>query len=323
MVRAFAVSAVLLIGSLAASGQPAPLQENVTVTAAKSREVFAGFAKAFVRPAPMTGKLVRWETGICPLAVGQAPALTGFVTARVKAIAAAAGAPVNGSKSCTPNIEIVFTSAPQDLLDNIRKHDPDYLGYAETSALREKLATVIHPIQAWYETETIDLNGMRRVDSARRLGAGATMTNFTAFAMPYTSAANRDPIYFPDATYARVTGNHISDGVHSGFHHIVIAVDSGKLAGKDFVPLADYITLLALTQPGSLDICQQLPSVVNLMAPDCDQRVGGITAADLAYLSGLYKMGADKSLIFQQGDIVDRMKERLEPPGPVAARDNQ
>jgi hypothetical protein len=29
----------------------------------------------------------------------------------------------------------------------------------------------------------------------------------------------------------------------------------------------------------------------------------------LAYLHGLYKMGSDKSLLFQQNDIADRMKE--------------
>ena len=80
--------------------------------------------------------------------MGQQPQFTAFVTARVKVIAAAVGAPVSDLKSCTPNIEIVFTTTPQDLLDKIRKEDPDYLGYAETSALREKLATVTHPVEA-------------------------------------------------------------------------------------------------------------------------------------------------------------------------------
>ncbi|HEV2224670.1 MAG TPA: hypothetical protein VGR84_16890 [Candidatus Acidoferrales bacterium] len=67
------------------------------------------------------------------------------------------GAPVSDMKSCTPNIEIVFTTAPQVLLDGIRKDDPDYLGYATTSDQRDALATVSRPVQAWYTTETIDL----------------------------------------------------------------------------------------------------------------------------------------------------------------------
>jgi len=314
MVRVSAIAAALTVSILAALAQtpPGAPQEDVTVTATKSREVLDKFAKAFTAPTKLTGKIARWETAICPAATGQKPAFTAFITARVKAIAVAVGAPVSALESCTPNIQIIFTTAPQELLDQVRKDDPDYLGYAETSALREKLATVSRPIQAWYETATIDLDGNRRVDSARRMGTGIAMSNFTGFAMPSSSGVNRDPIYLPDATYARVTGNHINDGTRSGFNHIVIVVDTKKLAGHDFVPLADYIAMLALTQLSSLDTCQQLPSVVNILAPDCDGKVGGITAVDLAYLNGLYRMASDKSLLFQQNDIADRMKVALD-----------
>jgi len=312
VVRAFAFCALLMTAIPAALAQPAPLpQENITVTAIQLREMVEKFAKTFITPTKLTGKIARWDNGICPVAVGQSPQSTAFVTARVKAIAAAAGAPVSDSASCTPNIEIVFTSAPQDLLDNIRKNDPDYLGYAESSSQRKKLATIAHPIQAWYETETVDLRGTRRVDSGRRLGTGSVMSNFTRM--------NRDPIDLPDATYARTTGNHINDGTHSAFHHVIIAVDTKKLAGQNFIALADYIALLALAQLDSLDACQKLPSVVNMTAPDCDHRVDGMTQYDLAYLQALYGMSADKSLIFQQGDLTGRMEAALKrKPAPAA-----
>jgi hypothetical protein len=313
-IRYFAILPFLLASS-PAMAQPAALpQENVTVTATKSREMLDKFAKAFITTTKLTGKIARWETAICPTAVGQPPAFTAFVTARVKVIAAAVGAPVSALKSCTPNIEIVFTTAPQELLDRVRKDDPDYLGYAETSAKREALATVTRPVQAWYTTETIDLDGVHRMDSARKLGNGITMSRFSAFAMPSTLTANRDPIDLPYATYAHVTGNRINDGARSGFNHIIIIVDSKKLAGQSFISLADYIAMLALTQLNSLDACQQLSSIVNMMAPDCDQKVDGITATDIAYLRGLYKMDADKSLLFQQNNIADVMEETVGSP---------
>jgi len=312
MVRIFALPAAFLVSILPALAQPTPPpQENITVTAAQLHEMIDKFAKTFMTPTKLTEKIARWDIGICPVAVGQSAQSISFVTARVKAIAAAAGAPVSDSASCKPNIEIVFTSAPQDLLDNIRKNDPDYLGYAESSSQREKLATVAHPIQAWYETETVDLRGTRRVDSGRRLGTGSVMSNFTRM--------NRDPIDLPDATYARTTGNHINDGTHSAFHHVIIAVDTKKLAGQNFIALADYIALLALAQLDSLDACQKLPSVVNMTAPDCDHRVDGMTQYDLAYLQALYGISADKSLIFQQGDITGRMEAALKrKPAPAA-----
>jgi len=300
--------AVMLVASAQA---PAPSPERVTVTAAKSRATIDKFAKAFSTPTRLAEKIARWESGICPVTVGQPPAVASLITDRVKDIAASVGAPVNSNEACTPNIQIVFTTTPQALLDDVRAHDPDYLGYVEGSAARERLATFSRPLQAWYMTETVDLDGRKQIDSSRRLGGGTAMANVTAFAMPFSMGVNRDPISLPYATYARVTGNHINNGVRSGFNHVLIVVDSGQLEGRGLNPLGDYIAMLALTQLSSLDVCQKLPSIVNMMAPDCDQAMEGMTVMDLAYLRGLYKMDADKDLLRQQNEIADRMQGAL------------
>jgi hypothetical protein len=237
-VRILAASTALTISTLAAAAQALSglPTENVTVTAAKSREALDKFAKAFTTPTKLTGKIARWETAVCPSVVGQKPAFTVFIAERVKAIAAATGAPVNTNSTCTPNIQIIFTTTPQQLLDQIRKDDPDYLGYATTSAQREALATITRPVQSWYTTETIDLDGVHRMDGGRKLGNGITMSNFSAFAMPSSSGVNRDPIDLPYATYARVTGNHINDGARTGLNHVIIVIDSTKLAGQKVMP---------------------------------------------------------------------------------------
>ena len=306
LVRLFAIATMLTAWSFAATAQaPAP-PEDVTVTATKLRDMLDTFVKSSVAPTKLTGKIARWEKGICPLVVGQSPVVATMVTQQVKAVATAVGAPVDASPSCTPNIEIVFSTTPQALVDNIKKDDPDYLGYATTSAQREALATISRPVQAWYETETVDLDGMRRVDSARRL-EGITMSNFTAFSMPSTGRGHHDPIDLPDATYARVTGNHINGGAHSAFHHVIVVIDSNKLAGQKLGPVADYIAMLALTQLNSPDACQQLPSITNNFASGCERKADSITTVDAAYLRGLYKMDADKSLIYQQNDIAALM----------------
>jgi hypothetical protein len=139
---------------------------------------------------------------------------------------------------------------------------------------------------------------------------GSVMQNFTG--------TNREAIDLPDATYARTTGNHINDGARSAFRHIIVAIDTKRVAGQNFDSLADYIAMLSLAQLNSLDACQQLPSVVNMTAPDCDHRVDGMTQYDLAYLQALYGTGADKSLVFQQGDIADRMEAALRRIPPAA-----
>lgn len=280
--------------------------QGVAVTAPRSREAIENFVAAFATPTHMTGKIARWESGICPLTVGQQPAVTKFVTQRIKEVAALVGVPVDASPSCAPNIDIVFTKIPQELLDNIRKHQPDYLGYATSAAEMEKLATVTRPLQAWYATQTKDRQGLSRIDKAMRNGEGAPMSCFTCVGRGGPTE------YLPDANYLAVTGDRISDGVRSAFYHVVIVADINRLSGYEAGPLADYIAMLALTQLNSLDTCQSLPSVENMLAKGCESKTGALTANDIAYLRGLYKMSPDRiSLISQKSDIADRMNQSL------------
>jgi hypothetical protein len=293
-------------GTAQPSVNPSRSAESPTATGTRSREALEKFVASFATPTRMTGKIARWEDGICPLAVGQQPAVTKFVTQRVRDVAGSVGAPVNASQSCTPNIEIVFTKIPQELLDNVREHQPEYLGYAQNGAQREKLATISRPVQAWYTTQTKDRKGMKRIDSARRLGEGIALPSFTGL------TRGAPPEYLPDATYASVTGNHISDGVRSAFYHIVIVADINQLGAYEAGPLADYIALLALTQLNSLDTCQQLPSIENMLAKGCGAKAGVLTENDTAYLRGLYKMSPDRNLLAtQKNEIADRMKAAL------------
>jgi len=269
-----------------------------STSATKSREVLGKFTKAFATPTIILGKIARWERRICPVVVGQNPHFTAFIMQRVKYVALAAGAPVITDASCKPNIEIVFTTTPQALLDNVRKNDPVYLGYATTIAQQVALAAVTRPIQAWYTTETIDLNGARSLDNGRSLGEGIEIFR-----------KSQNPIFVSKVT--RSNGNRINDGVHSGFNHILIVIDTAKLGGEKIVPLADYISMLALTQPSAPDACQELPSVVNLLAQNCRDVADGLTQFDLAYLQGLYKMAADRSMILQRNEIADAMTDIL------------
>jgi hypothetical protein len=311
IVRAATISILLMASSMYASAETAAPSESVTVTATKSREAFHNFTRTFATPTVNTGKIARWERRVCPVVVGQNPHFTTFIMQRVKYIAQAAGAPFNTGTSCTPNIEIVFTTTPQTLLDNVRKNDPEYLGYATSSAQQDALSNVTRPIQAWYTTETVGLNGRSWVDSGRSVGAGITMKNFTASAMADGGAASGDTISIASAHFAQSSGSRINDGIHSGFNHILIVIDTAKLAGQKIVPLADYISMLALTQLNSLDACQPLSSIVNIMAAKCDHATDGLTQYDLAYLQGVYKMQAGRSWILQRNEIGDDMTDAL------------
>jgi len=295
-VRAFTVCVLLMAGGVQASAETPT--ENVTVSATKLRKVFHEFLNTFVTPTPIGGKIARWERHVCPVVVGQTPGANAFIRQRVRYVAQVVGARIDPAPDCMPNIEIVFTTTPQALLDNVHKRAVVYLGYADSSAQLEKLATVTRPIQAWYTTETQDANGLRRIDSGWHPGVVMSFDGST-------------PLFDMPPTYA-ASSSRIRDGMDSGFNHILIVIDSSKMVGQKMVPLADYIAMLALTQLNSLDACQQhQPSIVNLMAAGCDHAEDGLTAFDLAYLQGLYNMKTSRGLVFQRNDITSVMADRL------------
>jgi hypothetical protein len=289
----FALAALLLAGGPQATAETAAPTESVTVSATRMREIFQKFLRDFVAPTPITGKIARWERRLCPLVVGQNSHSNEFIAQRIKYVALAAGAPVNTDTSCTPNIEVVFTTTPQVLMDNVRHRDVFWLGYAQSNAQLDRLAKVTRPVQAWYMTESMDANGHRFTDS------------------DILAQKNGDGMFEPN--HYGVTGSRINDGLKTGFGHVLIVIDSTKMAGQNIVPLADYISMLALTQVNSLETCQQLTSIVNMLATNCGHTEAGLTQFDMAYLHGLYLMSAGRGLMFQRNDIAAMMADSLMP----------
>jgi hypothetical protein len=66
-------------------------------------------------------------------------------------------------------------------------------------------------------------------------------------------------------------------------------VDTGQLSA-----IADYVAMLVLADPKTLDHCQVLPSITDLFAGPCAGRPEptGLTRSDLAYLRSLYTAGS-------------------------------
>lgn len=265
--------------------------ESVTVTAQKvvPSEVINQFIDSFAQPTTVLGKLSRWETPICPVAVGLRPTAVRFILNRLRSTAAKVGAPIDSKPDCRANIEIVFTTAPQDLLRNIRKEHAVYLGYASNSTESDRLAIITRPIQAWYTTATQGLNGQPKIDSSRTDGLG-----------------DRDDLQFAMGGMGSVTGFRLRDGRKSTLYHAIIAIDPNKLADREIGSIADYVTFLALSQLETLNHCQPLASIMNMLVPDCPTATQ-MTPNDIAFLRGLYSMPLDGNLRMQTDGIRYRM----------------
>jgi len=313
--RTFVLLLLAAGGRALAQDAPKPVPtENVTVTGIKDvDQAVTKFVGSMTVPTRTADKIARWKQGICPLTAGLRPEAVKFVTKRIRDIAAQAGAPVNDRDDCKPNIEIVFTTTPQALMDNVQVMYPFVLGYHDNSAQAAQLAKVIWPIQSWYSTATDDLRGNVVIDMARRKGMPMTldMPSVAAGGGGINALTSPVTMNIPDAQIVHVTGSRLGDGVSSDFHHVVVVAEPAKLLEYEIGTLADYIALLALSQTVQPEQCQELPTILNLFAPGCAAPPKALTNVDLAYLRAIYKITATANARGQRGEIIYQMDKSL------------
>jgi hypothetical protein len=313
--------AAALAGPAAAQTKPAgpvaaglPL-ESVTVTDSRQvpDAVIAGFVDSVTSPSH-AGKIARWNQGVCPKTTGLAAKFTDYISGRIRDVAAKSGAPVDGGASCKPNIHVIFIDQPQDLLDGLRKKSPAYFGYFDSDAQLDNLTRFKPPLQSWYATQTRDAQGATHFDSRDSGGE----VEIPIFCVPQKGmppeCTSTNTIRIPKADAFAVTGGRLADGLSSELFHVLIVAEPARLKDAEIGALADYIAMLALSQIAIPDVCRALPSILNLMAPDCPQKPGALTAGDVAFLRGLYKMTGAANLRGQRDQVAYQMRQSLAGP---------
>jgi hypothetical protein len=188
---------------------------------------------------------------------------------------------------------------------------PNLLGYFDNSAQAEQLANMHVPIQSWYITATVDLHGQSQIDGAHKGGIRFPMVIPQAGIGGPPTAPSMVIMDLPDATTANVTGNRLGDGLSSAISNVMIVADTSSLLNRDIYALADYIAMLALSQVKPPDSCQELPTILNLLVPDCSRTSGALTAADMAYLRALYKITPTANAPGQRDEMIYQMNKAL------------
>ena len=234
------------------------------------------------------GQLTRWTSGVCPDTVGLPAAYDAYISNRIAAVAAKVGSPVDKARPCAPNIEVVFTADPQRFLDDLLKKQPASLGY-HYGAQAERMAKVVRPIQAWYVTALRGDSGQEAID-----GDPGSMAPSLSGAMPHGRAGC-------------LLGAHIS----SHFFRVLVVADTKQAANHTVGQIADYVTLLALSQALPDPTCGDLPSILDLLIPGCREaeKPPALTAGDLAYLTALYATDLEAPLSLQRDNISQMMRE--------------
>jgi hypothetical protein len=246
-----------------------------------------------------TGNLARWRGGkqsICPQTEGLSPGYNAFVTARLRALAAYVGAPVESDPQCKANVQILFTSNPQQKMDSVMNwatgpafHNRYAGGARELIAFKSD-----HAIQGWYLT-TGGGSAVLNTDVAL-LGLGVQPI-WPEITQKYLGSS---------ATGTRVGG---SSGSGSGIGIVILVVDATKVVGYTIGTIADYLAMLTLSVAQSPDHCDPLPSILDLMSSSCGAREmpTAITAGDLAFLKALYYKNTGLGPSLSRSAIEDNM----------------
>lgn len=275
---------------------PAPASatvETLTVVAPQiEQEKLPALVNRFVEAhsaASRSDQLSRWAGPVCPQTGGLTAPFDAFVTARVKAVAASVGAPLekhpNRNFPCKTNLLIVFTTTPQALMDDVRKHHPQMLGF-HYAAQAQRLATVSHPIQAWYMTGTAPEGAEVEIDDEFHR-------------MPTGSA-----------------GSRLTSRISSQFMGVLVVIDAKRIVGHQIGAIADSAAMLSLAHASQVAGCSELPTVLDFLNPDCPATADppGLSRYDIAYLKGLYSINPEERLSAQRSEIGSRILREVAAP---------
>ena len=265
------------------------------------------FVLTYAKPTEKLDQIARWHDPICVVVEGAVdPDMAAKIRTRIEGVAKTLGLRVVTSR-CTENIEILFSQRPQYWLDWIAVHRDSALGFhgvPQTKALK----TVVRSVQAWYVTSTHSEAG----GTAAALN-GTGINGFSARDETVDNYEGRSPV---GCGYSRLTSC-----LQSVFSNVLVFVDSGRLKDRELGPLADYLAMVTLSQPRTLDGCGALPSVIDFFAATCPGRVAPnrLTRTDLAYLKALYGANLEARKSSEVSDIASRMarilvKEQVQPP---------
>jgi hypothetical protein len=291
---------------LAPPGAAAPVGNTVSpliLTAPEKQSQVVDPTTQFVRerlPTSRFEQYARFHDPVCVKVIGLPAEFDGFIAKRIVEVAKQVKAPLADSATCTPNVNVVFTAQPQALLTDIAKRRDVLFGFIFKAQMKD-VATFRRPIQSWYLTRAVGTNGqdVLELNDPR-----------PCVSSPQGICAIKAPAVMGKA------GSRLGNDMSSELVHSLVIADANKVAGEKIEAVADYIAVLALSRWQGLERCSGLPTILNLMADDCDatDKPTAATPADLALLSGLYSVEAREAGNQQRASIASAIRKAAGAP---------
>lgn len=208
------------------------------------------------------GRIARFEKPVCPAAYGLSEQLSAQLTARMRSVAAAAGATVQPA-GCKANVLLFVPKDRKQLFTQLRSERPEVFGRMPDSEIRD-LQNSSEPAVAWHV--------MRQRGADGRVLSGAWREG-----QPLIQES--------------VTNSRLLPSARSELDVAVVVLDAQAALGLTVTELADYAVMRGLAQTRGDASTAALPTIVAAFhKKQQGQPVPlSLTAMDLAYLKALYR----------------------------------
>jgi len=293
------VTLTLAITWLAAPARAADnAMETVEVTA--SREKMRREIQTFVHKVTrLEGEFVgRWGEFVCPMAAGVSDAQAQFIQSRIIEVQNT----VRKKKStpdakCKPNLFVIITDEADQVLEDWKERDPGMFRWKSREGVSRSGGT--GPVRTWHNA-ILTISDVGAVNSASALPQVAGDARVTT--------GSRLNISAPSCPL----NGRIVAGCWEHINAVVVLVDASKTGKVSLAQLADFISVVSLSQIDLSSDLGGIDSILRLFAqPRPEVPPAGITEWDYAFLKGLYR--ASYSPVNQQRDVAARMVRELAP----------
>ena len=258
--------------------------------------------------------LARWEVPpACPLVSGLPRQDGEFILERLSQIAHAAGVPL-GDEHCHPNLYILVTSQPEDLLKGMEKRNRAFTFGYNPSLRSETPASVVdefiktpRAVRVWYNSNEKD-------------AWGQALSYCPASEIEQITCTPFDPKCYPphyDLERVMECGRGTAGGTHLSFNNmwwlsrVFVIVDQKRLHDVKLAQLADYVAMAAFAKlkPGAR--LGDAPTILTLFNAAPQAAPTTMTDWDQTFLKFLYSTEQKSKL--QRGQIARQMVREIAP----------
>jgi hypothetical protein len=226
--------------------------------------------------------IARWHLPICPLVAGLPFGQGTFVFQRVSQVASEAGIPL-GSEDCRPNLLVVMTGDPEELIRGWWGNQPRLFNKDRGVGGIERTIHTDAPVRVFYNACSIPAPGMP--------------DNFAEGDLVCNGGGS--------------PGSRLKRGAVRAIYSVIVVVDTRQTKALELGALTDYVAMVALAQirrssdadPGNV------PTILRLLDETDAERPRVMSRWDQAFLKSLYDI--DPSNVVQRSQIQSAMVRDL------------